>query len=387
MPNFQTKSLKNLAFPHKADKASFLWMAKVKNEDLIFTRYEDEVFFIKQINRDKNILIKGDKLAKPSMVKILQNALIEYEKATESKAVFSNIHSRKNRQEKKSEILKNVDFFALKFNTFKDKFENTRVEVGFGSGRHLLYQAKQNPKDLYIGIEIHKPSIEQVIKQCDLQNIKNIIIIDMDARVLMEFFASNSIDRIFVHFPVPWDKKPHRRVISKAFLNQALRVLKKNSSLELRTDSDNYFNYSLEQMLSFKHIDMQIKKNQDIAITSKYEARWKKQQKDIYDIYFTNKDNSESKELPKELTFDFEVKNDNFKKETILQDGWFVNFEKNYRVDGGGFVQKIALGDTANVEHCYLVVQDKKASYFPRKLYSTKNNLNAHKLISERLKS
>jgi len=30
--------------------------------------------------------------------------------------------------------------------------------------------------------------------------------------------SSNIADRLFVHFPVPWDKKPHRRVISPQFL-------------------------------------------------------------------------------------------------------------------------------------------------------------------------
>lgn len=385
MPNFQTKALNPLEFPHSQDGVEFKWVAKCDNNSLIFTTYNDEVFFLKEIVRDRNILIKGDKLAKPSRVKILQNALIAYEKATNSKPEFSNIHTSKNRHEKHSDFLKDIDYFANDFISEQKSYDSTCVEVGFGSGRHLLYKAKQNPKALHVGIEIHKPSIEQVIKQCEIQGISNIIIVDMDARVLMEFFPSNSISQIFVHFPIPWDKKPHRRVISDEFLHEAKRVLSENGRLELRTDSDLYFEYSLNLMLSQKSIFIEICKNKDIEISSKYEDRWKKQEKNIYDLVFINKEISKSKNIPSELKFPLHVKENNFKKGVVLEKNWFVNYEKCYNIDEKNFLWQIAFGDTAHGEHCYVLVCDEKASYFPRKMYATKNNLNAHRQISETL--
>ena len=48
---------------------------------------------------------------------------------------------------------------------------------------------------------------------------------------------------------MPWDKKPHRRVINEDFINESVRVLKRDGFLHLRTDSDNYFNYSLNEFL------------------------------------------------------------------------------------------------------------------------------------------
>ncbi len=387
MPNFQTKSFTPINYPLQCEHVNFEWIAKSDKENLIYTSNGEENFFIKEIYREKNILIKGDKLAKPSMVKTLQKSLQDYQKATKSQPTYSNISSSKNRREKHNNILKHIDFFAKNFKDFAKSFEKINIEVGFGSGRHLLFQANKNPKNLYIGIEIHKPSIEQVIKQCDLQNLKNIIIIDFDARVLMEFFSSNSIYKIFVHFPVPWDKKPHRRVISHEFLNEALRVLDTGCNLELRTDSQNYFEYSLEQMLKYKQADIRIQKNRDLDITSKYEARWKRMQKAIYEVHFSSMQVSDEKQTPDELGFDFEVMQNSFSKQTMLKDGYFVNFEKNYTINENDFLWKIALGDTANVEHCYIIVQDKKARYFPKKLYATKNNLLAHKLVMKRLKN
>ncbi len=57
---------------------------------------------------------------------------------------------------------------------------------------------------------------------------------------LWNLLTSNKVEKIFVHFPVPWDKKPHRRIFSNEFINEALRILKIKGTLELRTDSRKY---------------------------------------------------------------------------------------------------------------------------------------------------
>lgn len=387
MPNFQTKTLKEVKFPASLNQVEFLWNAKNTdergNEELIFARYKDEEFFLKKLERKSNILIKGDKLAKPSRVKLLQDALIAYEELCEAKSVFSNIRSSKNHHEKKNDILKDIDFFA---NTeFLSGWKRACIEVGFGSGRHLLHQAKTHPDTLFIGAEIHKPSIEQVVKQCEMQGIKNILIVDFDARVLVEFFPANSVSQIFVHFPIPWDKKPFRRVISKEFVSDCKTIIEKGGTLELRTDSDNFFAYSFEVMMSLLNVSLKIDKNKDIEITSKYEARWKKMEKNIYDLTLINEEYSSEKNLPKALKFDILVEKNSFKNDTVLEKDFFVHFENEYEMQEGNFLWRVAFGDTAHVNHCYVVVQNGKASYFPRTLYATKSNLKAHEIIKERL--
>ena len=94
---------------------------------------------------------------------------------------------------------------------------------------------------------------------------------DYDARLFLEFVPSNSIGKIYVHFPVPWNKKPHRRVISTSFLDESDRVLKVHGKLELRTDSEEYYRFALETFSSPQKSQFDIRKNQDIAIVSKYE--------------------------------------------------------------------------------------------------------------------
>ena len=70
----------------------------------------------------------------------------------------------------------------------------------------MIHQAALNPDVQFIGLEIHTPSIEQLLKQVNIQGITNILAINYDARLFMEFIKSNKVGKVFVHFPVPWDK-------------------------------------------------------------------------------------------------------------------------------------------------------------------------------------
>ena len=54
--------------------------------------------------------------------------------------------------------------------------------------------------------------------------------------------------------------------------------------------------YAYDTFINLTQCDLQIRKNQEIAISSKYEDRWKKQEKNIYDITLSNHEISKEKE-------------------------------------------------------------------------------------------
>lgn len=54
--------------------------------------------------------------------------------------------------------------------------------------------------------------------------------------------------------------------------------------MELRTDDSLYFEDSLKLALKNFKCEIEIKKNAQIPVVSKYEARWNKLKKDIYDL-------------------------------------------------------------------------------------------------------
>ena len=184
----------------------------------------------------------------------------------------------------------------------------------------------------------------------------------------MEFIPSNIVDKIYVHFPVPWDKKPHRRVISTSFIEESRRVLKCDGQLELRTDSENYYAYAYETFINFSKTVLHINKNKDIAISSKYEDRWKKMEKNIYDITMINEE--ESPKLTLDGSFDFnrvKMSNEDILKlhtKTKRFNSGFIHFERAYTLEDGVML-RISMGSFDRPEHLYLIIRDSKASYYP----------------------
>jgi tRNA (guanine-N7-)-methyltransferase len=384
MPHLHIKEFKEINFPQSHNEVSFNFMAKNakhNNETLISVSVDEDDFFLLVKEEDNKHLLKTDKLTRPASIHNVHKALLSYAQLADLEIISSNVpQKQKNIHLKEATALKHISYFA---NNFPDASE-IRIEVGFGSGRHLIHQATQNPDILFIGIEIHRPSIEQVLKQVSIQKIQNLLVLDYDARLFMELVPSNIVGRIYVHFPVPWDKKPHRRVISTSFIEESTRVLKVGGRLELRTDSENYYAYSYETFINFHKTILHINKNKDIAISSKYEDRWKKMQKNIYDVTMINEE--ESANLTLEGSFKFS--NIALRNEQLIElhgltkkfDGGFIHFERVYKLDAGVML-RVSLGSFDRPEHLYVLLRDGLASYYPTLPLKSKSNLLAHKYL------
>ncbi|QOY51155.1 tRNA (guanosine(46)-N7)-methyltransferase TrmB [Candidatus Sulfurimonas baltica] len=385
MPHLHISEFKEIKFPAQEGGVSFNFIADNINheeEKLISVTVEDDVFFLLVKEEENRSLLKTDKLTRPASIYNVHKALLAYAKLAELKIISSNVpEHQKNVHLEEVSALKKIEYFASNFQIDKE----IRVEVGFGSGRHLLHQAANNPDIMFIGIEIHRPSIEQVLKQITIQNLNNLLVLDYDARLFMELIPSNIVGKIYVHFPVPWDKKPHRRVISTSFIKEANRVLKVGGKLELRTDSENYYAYSYETFISFNKTTLHINKNKDIAISSKYEDRWKKMEKNIYDITMINEEESELLSLDGDFSFfDVKLSSDDILKldKNIAKfDGGFIHFERSYRLNDGVML-RISIGSFDRPEHLYLIVKGNEAKYFPSLPLKSKSNLLAHEYLN-----
>jgi tRNA (guanine-N7-)-methyltransferase len=388
MPHLHIKEFKEIALPYENDGVKFIFFAQNnqhKNEKLIAVEYEGENFFLLVKEEDGRVLLKTDKLTRPASIYNVHRALQAYAKAAQLEVLASNVPTTpKNVHLQEATALKKIGDFAKDFPSDKE----VRIEVGFGSGRHLLHQAAQNPDILFIGIEIHRPSIEQVLKQIVIQKLDNILVLDYDARLFMELVPSNLVGAIYVHFPVPWDKKPHRRVISTSFIEEARRVLKVGGTLELRTDSEKYYAYAYETFISFNKITLQINKNKEIAVSSKYEDRWKRMQKNIYDVIMTNDEVSE----PLKIEGDFSFERLSRKSEELLElhgktvrfEKGFIHFERVYKLPDGVML-RVSMGSFDRPEHLYVLVRNNEISYYPELPLRSGVNLQAHQVLQKEL--
>ena len=364
---------------------TFCATALNRDDMLIGVEHAGEEFLLQLKPDEKAYLLKYDKVTRPLKVNLLKEALESVSKELNLDVLSSNIAISNTKSALSSEHFKKIEDFE---NITYPK-EKISVEVGFGSGRHLLYQAQKNPDTLFIGIEIHTPSAQQVLKQIELQELDNIWVVNYDARLFLEMLPSNVCEQIFVHFPVPWDKKPHRRVISPSFLDESMRVLRKGGRLELRTDSDKYFWYALETFFSVPKVEVEVRKNEALEVTSKYEARWLRQEKDIYDVYV--KCTQES--APKEVTIDFNFNDvkytqdieERLPKKALVFEGYFIHFERVYKISAESILIKCAFGSFDRPEHKYILLEKNSCRYFVSSPVKTTVNFQAHQKLAEQI--
>jgi len=384
---FDTRTLKHLT----AEDPVFAFHAVLTDhtgisdrEELLGLVFEGESFVLQLHKREEDWLIKPDKATRPLDANRIKRALAYLAEKAELHIRHENITLSRTSPPLAEAFSKQiVDFQNPDFGGRK-----IAVEVGFGSGRHLLYQARHNPQILFIGIEIHTPSAQQVLKQIRLQGIENIWIVNYDARLLLEMLPSNIATAIYVHFPVPWDKKPHRRVISDPFLREALRVLSPEGFLELRTDSDRYYRYALEVFSRPPTSRFEVSKNHEAAIRSKYEDRWQRHGKDIYTLRLFAEEMSPALDRRCDFTFGDAIREISdlqaLPTKAILRSDHFVHFERRYRMTNEeGMVIQCAFGSFERPEHKLLTVRKGKAGYFPQPPVCSATNSHAHQTIGE----
>lgn len=121
-------------------------------------------------------------------------------------------------------------------------------EIGFGNGASLAEMAKQQPDHDFIGVEVHRPGVGQLLKSIETENLTNVRVACTDAvELLKNRIPDKTLDRVQIYFPDPWHKKKHnkRRIIQPAFVNLLTNKLKHGGHLHLATDWQDY----AEQML------------------------------------------------------------------------------------------------------------------------------------------
>ena len=388
MPHLKVQPFDRAVIQTKLEKSDIMTSVSTSltsDDMLIAVEHAGEEFLLQLKSDEKAYLLKYDKVTRPLKVNILKEALGIVSEELGLEVLTSNITLSNTKAALSSEYFKKIEDFE-KIDYPKDKVS---VEVGFGSGRHLLYQAVKNPDTLFIGLEIHTPSAQQVLKQIELQGLDNIWVVNYDARLFLEMLPSNICTQIFVHFPVPWDKKPQRRVISKSFLEESMRVLQLEGRLELRTDSNKYFWYALETFFSSPKTQLEVRKNEALEVTSKYEARWLRQEKDIYDVYVKCMEDSEESKAVLDFNFNavkytkgIEVR---LPKKAIVEDGYFVHIERIFRVTEKSLLIKCAFGSFDRPEHKYIFIEEEGCRYFVSPPVKTTVNFHAHQKLTELL--
>lgn len=137
------------------------------------------------------------------------------------------------------------------YTRFPNAVQGLWLEVGFGAGEHLIWQAEHRPDVGLIGAEPYEMGVARLLTKLDEKPLNNVRIYEGDGRDVIAALPDASLDRFFLLFPDPWPKSRHhkRRFLQVAMLDELARVLKPGAELRFATDDKSYLPYALERLL------------------------------------------------------------------------------------------------------------------------------------------
>ena len=148
------------------------------------------------------------------------------------------------------EILSSCNYFLT-----EDLFNNDNdicLEIGMGKGNFLLGMCLNHPYINYIGVEKYSSVICSAIKKINQYELDNLKILNMDIMDIPQYLYGK-IKTIYLNFSDPWPKKRNtkRRLTSENFLKLYDNLFKDEKHIILKTDNDDFYEFSKESLLSY----------------------------------------------------------------------------------------------------------------------------------------
>jgi len=164
---------------------------------------------------------------------------------------------------------------------FDHKVDQYWLEIGFGGGEHLAWQAENHPEAGIIGCEPFINGVAMLLVKVMEANIENVRVHNEAAERLMEKLPEASLDRGFLLFADPWPKKSHhkRRFVTDSNIEALARLLKDDAILRVGTDHTDYGAWILHHFLRSDKFTWEAEKPDDWLIRgddwpgTRYEAK------------------------------------------------------------------------------------------------------------------
>ncbi len=186
---------------------------------------------------------------------------------------FSNTYDARNQLKGKwhSEVFKNKKPITL--------------ELACGRGEYTVGLAQLYPERNFIGVDVKASRMWQGAKFALENNLTNVAFIRIQIDFLNDFFADGEVDEIWITFPDPQPQKTRikQRLTSPKFLEKYANLLGRNKFINLKTDSDLLFKYTLETLSDknvqmnelYLNIDELDEMKEELKIKTYYEKMWR----------------------------------------------------------------------------------------------------------------
>jgi len=127
----------------------------------------------------------------------------------------------------------------------------THLEIGFGNGQSVANMAASHPENNYLGVEVHRPGVGNLLKIIQTQALTNVRVMTDDVfDVLQNNIADNSLAAVYIYFPDPWHKRCHvkRRIVRPEFIELLATKMEVGGLLHMATDWEDYAKHMMVVM-------------------------------------------------------------------------------------------------------------------------------------------
>ena len=148
--------------------------------------------------------------------------------------------------------------FALK-GKWHEHFGNKNpitLELGCGKGDYTLALARIHPDRNYIGVDIKGARLWRGAKTAVEEPLSNVAFIRTRIELIDRFFAPGEVSEIWITFCDPQLKKPNKRLTAPRFLDTYSRFLAPQSTMHLKTDSQELYDYTLNEVLPTRNVEI-----------------------------------------------------------------------------------------------------------------------------------
>lgn len=137
--------------------------------------------------------------------------------------------------------------FALKgkWHEFFNNHHPIVLELGCGKGEYIVALSQKYPHINFIGIDIKGARMWRGAKTTFENKTPNAAFIRTRIDQIEGLFAENEVSGIWITFPDPQPAKARKRLTSPMFTNRYKNFLKPDSIIHLKTDSLEFFDYTL----------------------------------------------------------------------------------------------------------------------------------------------
>lgn len=142
--------------------------------------------------------------------------------------------------------------YKMKGNWRRDFFKNENplvVEFGCGKGEYSVGMGRKFSEKNFIGVDIKGARMWRGAKTAEEENLKNIAFLRTRIEFIEGCFAENEVDEIWITFPDPQmkDRREKKRLTGPLFIERYKKFLKPDGIIHLKTDSEFFYNFSVEE--------------------------------------------------------------------------------------------------------------------------------------------